>query len=100
MTISDILSGKNKWCVNRYRKGCGLSFYRFPTDPERRTRWVAAVARKNWTPNEYSRLCSAHFVTGTKSDDPLSPDFVPTLFSHVESPIKRKAERDLMSMLC
>ena len=47
-------------------------------------------------PNEYSWLCSAHFVTGAKSDDPLSPDFVPTLFSHVESPIKRKAKRDLV----
>ena len=41
-------------CVNKYRKSCGLSFYPFPKDPERRTRWVAAVARKNWTPNEYS----------------------------------------------
>ena len=30
-------------CVNRYRKGCGLSFYRFPTDRERRARWIAAV---------------------------------------------------------
>ena len=47
-------------------------------------------------PNEYSWLCSAHFVTGAKSDDPLSPDFVPTLFSHVESPIKRMAKRDLV----
>ena len=83
-------------CVNRYRKGCGLSFYRFPTDHERRARWIAAVDRKNWMPNEYSWLCSAHFVTGAKSNDPLSPDFVPTLFSHVESPIKRKAKRDLV----
>ena len=107
VTISDILSGKNKYtltmgksccaikCVNRYWKGCGLTFYSFPTDPERRTHWFAAVAKNNWTPNEYSWLCSADCVTGTKSDDPLSPDFVPTLFSHVGSPIKRKAERDL-----
>ena len=108
VTISDILSGKNKYtltmgksccaigCVNRYWKGCGPSIYRFPTDPERRTCWVAAVAKRNWTPNEYSWLCSAHFVIGTQSDDPVSPDFVPTLFSHVGSPLKRKAERDLM----
>lgn len=83
-------------CANRYQKGSGISFYRFPKDPERRTRWIAAVDRKNWKPNEYTWLCSAHFISGSKSDDPLSPDFVPTLFSHLKSPVKRKAERDLV----
>ena len=32
---------------------------------------------------------------GAKRDDPLSPDFVPTVFAHVESPVKSKATQDL-----
>ena len=83
-------------CANRYQKSSSISFYHFPKDLDRRTRWIAAVSRKNWTPNEYSWLCSAHFISGSKSDDPLSPDFVPTLFSHLKSPVKRKAKRDLV----
>ena len=44
---------------------------------------------------EYSWLCSAHFVSGTKSNDKLSPDYVPSIFSHIASPRKRKAKDNL-----
>ena len=40
------------------------TFHRFPTDLPLRKRWVEAVARVGWTPNN-SRLCSLHF----KDDD-------------------------------
>ena len=50
---------------------------------------------KNWTPNAYSWICSVHFVSGEKSDDPLSPGYVPTLFAHTGSPVKRKAVGDM-----
>jgi len=30
-------------CTNRYTKGGGLQFHRFPTDSVRRARWIAAV---------------------------------------------------------
>ena len=30
-----------------------------------------------------ARLCSEHFVTGAKSDDPLHIDYVPTVFAFV-----------------
>ena len=46
-------------------------------------------------PNRNTWICSAHFISGAKSDDPLSPSYVPTVFSYVESPVKRKAAQDL-----
>ena len=82
-------------CTNRYTKGGGLQFYRFPTDSDQRARWIAAVDRKNWEPNQYTWICSAHFVRGVKSNDPASPAYVPSLFSYVKSPVKRKAENDM-----
>ena len=62
--------------------------YRFPADPERRLRWVAAISRKDWTPNEHSWICSTHFIKGVKSNDPTCPDYVPSIFHHTGSPIK------------
>jgi len=34
------------------------------------------------------RLC--RLVAGQKSNDPLSPDYIPTIFGHTKSPRKRK----------
>ncbi|XP_028291655.1 uncharacterized protein LOC114454923 isoform X2 [Gouania willdenowi] len=56
-------------CRNRRTPGTSLSFYRFPRDPERKQRWVAAVNREGWEPNDGSRLCSTHFISA-----PLSPE--------------------------
>uniref|UniRef100_A0AAQ4PQM5 THAP domain-containing protein 1 n=1 Tax=Gasterosteus aculeatus aculeatus TaxID=481459 RepID=A0AAQ4PQM5_GASAC len=52
-------------CRNRRTPGTPLSFYRFPRDPERKRRWIAAVNRRGWEPNDGSRLCSTHFLSGT-----------------------------------
>ena len=51
-------------CFNRCTEGTKLQFNRFPTDTERRNRWIAAVKRVALKPTEYSRLCSAHFISG------------------------------------
>ena len=83
-------------CTNRYSKDGGLSFYRFPTNPARRAEWIAAVNRKDWQPGEHTWLCSAHFVGGAKSNDPLSPAYNPSVFDYVTSPVKRKAEGDII----
>ena len=32
-----------------------------------RNKWISAVKRKDWEPNEYTWLCSAHFISGVKS---------------------------------
>ena len=78
-------------CSNR-TAGCGLSFYQFPTDPHRKVLWIAKINRKNWSPNDSSRVCSAHFIKAVKSDDPLSPDYVPTVFTHTTSHEKEQVE--------
>ena len=79
-------------CSNVYRKGYGLQFYRFPVDSDRRRRWVAAIGRKDWTPTDYSCICSEHFATGVKSNHPLAPNCIPTLFKHISIPVKRSLE--------
>ena len=75
-------------CTNRSKKGSNISFYRFPADQVRRILWEAAVKRKNWIPTKYSWLCSDHFVGGAKSDDELSPAYIPTCFEFTSSPEK------------
>ena len=82
-------------CTNRLTKGSTLSFYRFPADVERRRLWIAAINRRDWEPNEYSYVCSAHFVSGKKINDELSPDYVPSIFHHVSSPLKRRKHAGL-----
>ena len=82
-------------CANRYSKLAGIPFYRFPTDVERKRLWIAAVNRKNWAPSEHSWICGAHFISGCKSNDPTSPDYTPSVFSHVKSPQKRKLLTDM-----
>ncbi|XP_077583692.1 uncharacterized protein LOC144203948 [Stigmatopora nigra] len=68
-------------CRNRRTPGTGLSFYRFPRDPERKQRWIAAVNRQGWAPNDGSRLCSTHFISGKQVKNPRSPDYVPSVFT-------------------
>ncbi|KAI1899740.1 hypothetical protein AGOR_G00064870 [Albula goreensis] len=70
-------------CRNRRTPGTTLSFYRFPRDPERKQRWIAAVNREGWLPNDGSRLCSTHFISGKQVKNPRSPDYVPSVFAAV-----------------
>ncbi|XP_074513971.1 uncharacterized protein LOC141781904 isoform X2 [Sebastes fasciatus] len=58
-------------CRNRRTPGTTLSFYRFPRDPERKQRWIAAVNREGWAPNDGSRLCSTHFISEMKEPGAL-----------------------------
>ena len=51
-----------------------------------------SVGLKNWMPTEHTWLCSAHFVSGKKSDNPLSPDYLPTIFNYVLSSGKRESD--------
>ena len=62
-----------------------------------RALWIAAVRQEQWKPTKHSVLCSAHFASGSKSNSPLSPDYVPTLFSHTSTDERRRAEQNLAS---
>ncbi|XP_060770611.1 peroxynitrite isomerase THAP4-like [Neoarius graeffei] len=61
-------------CHNRQGQRAGLSFYRFPTDPDKRAKWIAAVKRQDWEPTEYSRLCSDHLIS--EKANPLDLPFL------------------------
>ena len=64
---------------------------------EKQSKWTAAVKRDDWIPNDNTWICSVHFVTGKRSDNPLAPNYVPTLFPQLNSPAKRKLEKEVSS---
>ena len=84
-------------CSNVYRKGSGICFYRLPSDPERKAKWIAAVKRENcqWAPSEHTWICSQHFVTGEKSNNPLAPNYVRVLLYSNNIDTKRRLEVDM-----
>ncbi|XP_010785928.1 THAP domain-containing protein 11-like isoform X2 [Notothenia coriiceps] len=91
-------------CTNRRGKKKGVSYYRIPKDAERREKWIAAIKRdrsrlnktERWDPPAVCfRLCSDHFISGRKSDNPLSPDFIPSIFDYLPSPEKTRRKTRL-----
>uniref|UniRef100_A0AAV2MI45 Uncharacterized protein n=1 Tax=Knipowitschia caucasica TaxID=637954 RepID=A0AAV2MI45_KNICA len=52
-----------------------------------------AVVKQFVVPREREQSCETG--TGQKSDDPLSPDYVPSVFAHTKSPAKRPAVQSL-----
>ncbi|KAJ8409913.1 hypothetical protein AAFF_G00209540 [Aldrovandia affinis] len=54
-----------------------------PASASRKQRWIAAVNREGWLPNDGSRLCSTHFISGKQVKNPWSPDYVPSVFDAI-----------------
>ncbi|CAD6233430.1 GSCOCG00007189001-RA-CDS [Cotesia congregata] len=77
-------------CTNTGRNS-NCKFYRFPTAAwklEKRKKWINAVKRKNfdgspWYPKPSDHICSDHFVGGKKSEEELSPSYIPTIFPSI-----------------
>ncbi|XP_075559361.1 uncharacterized protein LOC142590842 [Dermacentor variabilis] len=88
-------------CTNYFYGKEPVKFFRFPSAklyPEKRDAWIAAVKRKNedgslWQPNEHSRICSAHFITGRPSTFKNHPDYVPNMFCYTKTPGQAGADR-------
>jgi len=89
---------------NHHQTGGGISFYRFPADNlERRWKWISFVSRQNedgspWEPADGDRVCSAHFISGKKSDDADDPDFVPSIYPKTASKKARPADTAELSV--
>ena len=41
----------------------------------------------------HSYVCSAHFVSSQKNNNLIHPDYVPSLFVHVDSSTKQKRKK-------
>ncbi|XP_015118188.1 THAP domain-containing protein 11 [Diachasma alloeum] len=91
-------------CSNSEFRNPELHFYGFPGksyETEREEKWIAAVKRqrpdgKPWTPNKNSRICSAHFVGGKKSNNMHDISYYPTIFPAVynrKPPNEERIER-------
>ncbi|KAL4082634.1 hypothetical protein QTP88_029695 [Uroleucon formosanum] len=93
-------------CTNRRQKENGIHFHRFPLKrPEVLKKWLHEIRRKNFTPNQYSYLCSEHFTPSDYLNESrpeldkklLKDEAVPSVFKfpqHLQK--KQKASRPLL----
>lgn len=70
--------------------------YRFPvSNNELMSKWVSAIKRKNFEPNQWSRICSIHFTEQDFQVRPgahrllLKDDAVPSIFSSFPSYLQK-----------
>ncbi|XP_008217770.1 uncharacterized protein LOC100679031 isoform X1 [Nasonia vitripennis] len=90
-------------CKNNARNS-SYKFYIFPTAKHwlpQKEKWIAAIKRINpdgspWVPKKHDVICSAHFIGNKKSQHPLSPSFVPTIFpsEYTKRPVNEKNKID------
>lgn len=74
---------------NVLQEVCGCNVYllhRFPADADLKRQWVAAVNRKDFVPSPSSRVCSAHFVDGKRTDLNFTAGSHSRPLSHVVQP--------------
>jgi hypothetical protein len=87
-------------CFSRAGSQDSVSFFRFPKkDLQQRNSWINAINRINhdnttWTPKDWCRVCSKHFIGGEPSKFKDHPNYTPTLFptKHVAP----KANEDIL----
>ena len=81
MVVSCCVTGRSK----RFDKEDSFDFHIFSKTEPRTTLWKNAFRRKDpitggdWEPPSHPSLCTQHFISGRKSDDPNHPDYVPSI---------------------
>ena len=48
-------------CLHDTRKTKGISFYKFPSDDQRRKQWIKNLRLEGFTVKDHSRVCQIHF---------------------------------------
>ncbi|PSN44655.1 hypothetical protein C0J52_15737 [Blattella germanica] len=92
-------------CTNKsMKKKPGITFHAFPKDPVLKDNWVKAIRRVNWTPSQYSKICSAHFAEADIDRTSLScvrirTGSVPSVFSTNRKKLKRREQKDKMPVI-
>lgn len=46
----------------------------------------------DWGPTKNTKICSAHFINNTKSEHPLHPSYLPTIFLGKVNIIKKSVQ--------
>jgi len=50
--------------------------HKFPDDGEIRSKWLVAIRRDKWFPNEHSRVCHVHFTDSDYCDSTSLGEFL------------------------
>ena len=65
----------------------------FPSNPQKRVKWLANMHRKDWTPSSHSRICSDHFeerfLNRTDQIVKLKDEAVPIRFKKFPEHLKK-----------
>ncbi|KAH7973688.1 hypothetical protein HPB49_004010 [Dermacentor silvarum] len=94
-------------CKSDEKKIAGISFHEVPSDLQLRQKWLVAVRRDGWTPNDsscYTKVCSQHFkqedfIEGKRRR--LKKGTVPSVLDDYPRHLQPKAvrERGLSSLI-
>ncbi|KAG8175544.1 hypothetical protein JTE90_026263 [Oedothorax gibbosus] len=49
------------YCKGNYPTGPKVSVFSFPKRPNKKLEWLKAIQRKDFVPNQHSRVCELHF---------------------------------------
>jgi len=67
--------------MTKRNAGTDVRFIKFPVDPKLLEKWRAVIGRGPDFPiSQSTRICSRHFVSGRRSLNPSSEDYIPSVF--------------------
>jgi len=67
--------------MSKRNAGTDVRFIKFPVDPKLLEKWRAVIGRGPDFPiSQSTRICSKHFVSGRRSLNPSSEDYIPSVF--------------------